>query len=73
MTVAIQVCGAASSTPGANTKVKFRFRVVQSMVRRLAMRASMSRPRMLMVMVSPMPTPKPRARAASNETSGGPA
>ncbi len=66
-------CGAASSVPGANTKVKFIDMVDQSMRRRLATVAVIGRPSTFRVTVSPIARPRSRAIRSSNDTSGGPA
>ncbi len=71
-TVAIWVCGAASSAPGENSVKKLMPRPVQSIWRRLAIRPVTSRPATSKPMVSPSFRCIPRAMPWSSETSGGP-
>ena len=71
-TVAIWVCGARSSTPGANMKVKFCCSPPQSTSRVAASSAVMFRPSTLSVTVSPIAMPKPAAMPSVMETIGGP-
>ena len=60
------------TVPGDSTMAKLMLSEVQSIARRLAMVAVMSRPRILRVMLSPTFSLMPRARSAAKETSGGP-
>ena len=70
--VAIQLCGASSSTPGFRTKTKLIWKLCQSTSRKLYMRAVTSRPRTLILIVSPIVRPKSSAASFDIETSGGP-
>ncbi len=68
----IWLCGAASSMPGEKTMTKLMPRLVQSISRRLAIRAETSLPRTLTVKLSPTSSPNAFAARASKETSGAP-
>ena len=72
LAVAIWVCGAPSNIPGEKIMTKLIDSVVQSISRRVAIRADTSRPKMLTVIISPILRPNAAAARASNDTSGGP-
>ena len=70
--VAIWLCGAPLKALGENTSTKLMPRPCQSMLRRLAILAGMSRPSTLTTISSPILSFSPSAIFFSIETSGGP-
>ena len=72
LTVAMKVCGAPSSAPGANIVVNCMRRLSQDIRPQIGDSASISLPRMLNVIRSPTPRPKPAASCASNDMRGRP-